>query len=98
MFKRRKHPYPEIFCDLNAKMTERGYLLTKGSVDDLAKLGLNLESAVGNRFTFVSDDADKDGKPDDIMFNGVVIHDEKFGYLALADEDGIYWRSEIVDD
>jgi hypothetical protein len=78
-------------------MTKRGYLLTRRSVENLTKHGLTLESAVGRRFTFVQDDADKDGKPDDIMFNGVVIHDDKFGYLALADEDGVYWRSEIVD-
>jgi hypothetical protein len=98
MSKRTRHPYPEIYCDLNAQMTERGYLLTRGSVENLTKLGLTLESAVGKRFTFVGDDANKNGKPDDIMFNGVVIRDEKFGYLALADEDGVYWRSEIADD
>jgi hypothetical protein len=31
--------------------------------------------AVGKRFTFVADDADKNGVPDDIMSNGVVIKD-----------------------
>lgn len=98
MSKRLRHPHPEIYCDLNARMTEHGYLLTTGSVEDLTKLGLTLESAMGRRFTFVQDDADKNGKPDDIMFNGIVIRDEKFGYLALADEDGIYWRSEILND
>jgi hypothetical protein len=97
MAKRPKH-LPEIYCDLNARMTERGYLFTRGSVEDLTKLGLTLESAVGKRFTFVGDDAAKDGKPDDIMFNGIVIRDEKYGYLMLADEDGVYWRSEIIDD
>jgi hypothetical protein len=96
MAKRPRHPYPEICCDLNARMTERGYLLTRGSVEEFTKLGLTLESAVVKRFTFVGDDADEDGKSDDIMFNGVVIHDEKFGYLAFADEDGVYWRSQIA--
>jgi len=95
---RKPHPYPEIYCDLNAGMIERGYLLTRGSVDDLAKLGLTLADAVGMRFTFVGgDDADEHRDPDDIMFNGIVIHDPKWGYLAFADEDGVYWRSQIAE-
>jgi hypothetical protein len=98
MPKRRRHPYPEIYCDLNARMTDRGYSLSRrGSVDDLRKLGLSLEAAVGRRFTFVMDDADEQGRPDDIMFNGVVIHDDQYGYLAQADDDGFYWRSEIAE-
>ena len=95
---RKPHPYPEIYCDLNARMTEHGYSLERrGSVDDLEKLGLTLSSAVGMRFTFVQGDADENGNPDDIMFNGVVVHDPKWGYLALADGDGIYWRSQLTD-
>jgi hypothetical protein len=98
MPERRRHPYPEIYCDLNARMTERGYSLERrGSVEDLKTLGLDLASAVGRQFTFVMDDADKHGQPDDIMFNGVVIHDDKYGYLAQADGDGFYWRSQISD-
>ena len=94
---RNLHPHPEIYCDLNARMTHRGYSLERrGSVDDLAKLGLTLEQAVGMRFTFVQDDADEHGKPNDIMFNGIVIHDSGWGYLALADEDDVYWRSQIA--
>ena len=79
-------------------MTESGYALDRsGSIEDLRKLGLDLKSAVGRRFTFFMDDADERGRPDDIMFNGVVIHDETYGYLAQEDEDGVYWRSQIVD-
>ena len=93
---RKSHPFPEIYCDLNAQVTDRGYSIERnGSVADLAKLGLTLESAVGRRFTFVMDDADKNGNPDDIMFNGIIILDPEWGYLAFADEDGVYWRSEI---
>jgi hypothetical protein len=98
MSKRLRHPYPEIYCDLNARMTERGYSLERsGSVEDLKKLGFTLDAAVGQRFTFVMDDADEHGRPDDIMFNGVVIHDDQNGYLAQADDDGFYWRSEISE-
>lgn len=94
---REPHQYPEIYCDLNARMTERGYSVERrGSVDDLAKLGLTLAGAVGMRFTFVQNDGDEHGNPDDIMFNGIVIHDPKWGYLAYADEDGVYWRSQVA--
>jgi hypothetical protein len=99
MDRRPRQPYPEIYCDLNARMTEHGYSLERrGSVDDLAKLGLTLQSAVGHCFAFFSDDADDESRPDDIMFNGVVIHDDKYGYLAQCDSDGIYWRSQIMSD
>jgi hypothetical protein len=64
-------------------MTAHGYSLERrGSVDDLAKLGLTLDSAVGRRFTFFMYDADDAGRPDDVMFNGVVIHDDTYGVSA----------------
>jgi hypothetical protein len=95
---RNRHPFPEVYCDLNARITKNGYSLERtGSVEDLRKLGLDLTAAVGRRFTFYMDDADEQGRPDDIMFNGVVIHDAKYGYLAQGDEDGVYWRSQISD-
>lgn len=86
---RQPHPFPEIYFDGNARMTERGYALVRGSLEDLAKLGLSPANAVGMRFTFVMHD------DDDLMFNGIVVHDPKWGYLAYADEDGLYMRSEI---
>jgi hypothetical protein len=58
----KRHPYPEIYCDLNAQMIEQGYSLERfGSVRDLKKLGLTLETAVGMRFTFFMDDGDEEG-------------------------------------
>ncbi len=87
---------PEVYCDLNARMTEHGYSLERrGSVDDLAKLGLTLASAVGMRFTFYMDDADEDGTPNDIMFNGVVMNDPHYGYLAIKDHSDFYHRSDV---
>ncbi|ODV26649.1 MAG: hypothetical protein ABT25_05125 [Variovorax sp. SCN 67-20] len=68
-----------------------------GSIRDLSKLGLKLEEAVGKRFTFVADDTDKSGVPDDIMSNGVVVKDERYGFLALLDTpDDFYWRSQLT--
>jgi len=95
---REPHPYPEIYCDFNARMTDRGYSLERmGSIRDLSKLGIKLEEAVGKRFTFVADDADENGVPDDIMSNGIVIKDERYGFLALLDApDDFYWRSQLT--
>lgn len=76
-------------------MTERGYRPTNGTVQDLAALGLTLESAVGRRFVFVGDDADEHGNPDDIMHNGAVVQDLVFGVLLEADDAGFYWRSQL---
>ena len=67
-----------IFFDGNARMLERGYSLIRGPVEDLAKLGLSLASAVGMRFTFVMHDTDGHGNADDIMFNGIGIRDPKW--------------------
>ena len=85
---------PEIYCDLNARMTENGYSLERsGSIQDLAKLGLTLEQAVGRRFSFNGgEDVDENGKPADVMFGGLVVKDPQWGYLAVADENGVYWR------
>ncbi|WP_444901143.1 hypothetical protein ACJJIG_14390 [Microbulbifer sp. SSSA007] len=87
----------EIYCDLNARMTENGYSLERrGSVNDLERVGLTLELALGMKFRFYMDDLDKHGKPDDIMFEGIVIHDSEFGYLAKQQSE-VFWRSDISD-
>jgi len=97
--KRPRHPHPEFYCDFNGRVRDRDFSLEgKGSIADLQKLGLDLKSAVGRRFTFVSDDADDQGNPDDIMIDGIVIYDEQYGYLAHADGDDFYWRSQIADE
>ena len=88
---------PEVYCDLNARMTERGYSLERrGSVDDLKKLGLTPETAVGKRFTFYMDDGDDQGRPDDIMWEGVVVRDGRYGILAENDGGYFYHRSEVA--
>ena len=51
----------EIYCDLNAMMTDKDYRLVTGSMRDLEKTGLTLEQAKGKKFTFYMDDADDDG-------------------------------------
>ena len=95
MSERGKSPHPELWCDFNARMTERGYRPTKGTVEGLAALGITLEDAVGRPFVLVSDDADDQGNPDDIMHNGTVVRDSKLGVLLEVDGTGFYWRSEL---
>jgi hypothetical protein len=41
------------------------------------------------------DDADEQGRPDDIMFDGQVIAHPQYGILAEEDDAGIYWRSQL---
>jgi hypothetical protein len=65
-----------------------------GTVNDLKKFGFSLESAMDKRFRFYMDDADDDGTPNDIMFDGIVVYSEEFGYLA-EQESKIFWRSEV---
>ena len=70
------HPY--IYCDLSPDRTERGFSLERTrSIEDLAKIGLTLESAVGLKFVF------GDGN---LNFNGIVIHDPELGYLATNEK------------
>ena len=86
--------HPEIYCDLNGRVSERGYSLElRGSVDAFDKLGLSLERAVGERFTFYMDDENERGERGDLMFDGIVVNDPRWGYIALADDDGFYRRS-----
>ena len=97
MSNRKRSPYPEIYCDFNARMTERGFSLERnGSVKDLERLGLTLESVIGQQFVFYMEDADDSGNPDDIMFDGIVIFSKEYGYLAImtAGTD-FYWRSNV---
>lgn len=82
----------ELFIDLNARMTDNGYLLTNGTLADLQRLGLTPDKAVGMRFTFNGGADEDDGKPADIMFDGTIEKHEQFGYLAVADSRGIYWK------
>jgi hypothetical protein len=97
MAKRAKSSDPEIWCDFNGRMTERGYLPTSGTIRDLTSLGLTLEEAVGRRFVLVSDDGDEQGNPDDIMCNGTVVRDARSGILLEVDDNGFYHRSELSD-
>lgn len=84
---------PEVYFDINARMTERGYLLTGGSLADLSKLGLTPAEAVGMEFTFNGgNDVDNNGIPVEIIFDGTIKWSAEYGYLAITNERGIYLK------
>jgi hypothetical protein len=88
---------PELYFDLNARMTDDGYLATcQGTLDDLAKLGLTLDQAVGRRFAFAQPDTNDKGELDAWYFTGTIVKDAKFGYIAVADSRGVIWKSEAL--
>lgn len=73
-------------------MTKHGYLLTRGTIDDLAKLGLTPETAVGRRFVFNGGgDANEGELMSEIMSEGTIIRHPDFGFLLECDVQ-IYWR------
>lgn len=49
---------------------------------------------MGKRFTFMAGDDENNGQPADIMFDGTIQKDETFGYLAVSDTKGIYWKAK----
>lgn len=87
----------EIFIDLNARITENGYVLTGGSLDDLAMLGFTAEQAVGMPFTFNGgDDTPENGETVEIVFDGTIEKDPRWGYLAVSNGKGMYWRAKAA--
>lgn len=83
---------PELFVDFNGRVTERGHLLTHGTYQDLERLGLTPEQAVGMRFVFNGGaDSDADGHPADIKNSGTIIRDQEFKFLAEVEGD-FYWE------
>lgn len=92
-----KRPPREIFVDLNARMTDNGFALANGSITDLAALGLTPEQAIGMSFLFNGgDDTPEGGDPVEIVFDGTIEEDERWGFLAVADSTGIYWRAKAA--
>ncbi|SFV32157.1 hypothetical protein SAMN05428990_2329 [Pseudoxanthomonas sp. YR558] len=44
-------------------------------------------------FTFNGgDDTPDEGDPVEIVFDGTIERDSKWGYLAVSDPKGVYWR------
>jgi len=85
---------PEIYADLSAAFGDDRYFATSyGTLEDLKKLGLTPETAVGKRFLFNSGaDCAPDGEPADIMFLGTFVRDSEYGVVVKLEGD-VFWRA-----
>jgi len=84
---------PEITVDFNARYTRHGYALLPFAIQELARLGLTPQQAVGRRFLFNGgDDGDQEGYLAEILCRGTIVDDSKWGYLAECDDNGYFWR------
>lgn len=76
----------EIQCDLRAGRTDRGYLLTKGTVEDLADRGLTPQDAVGRKFVLVTNDSiGPHPKSRNTRCKGTIVEDAEFGSLVKVE-------------
>jgi hypothetical protein len=66
---------PKIYADFhNLDDANRLRLTSAGTLDDLARQGIRLEE--GRALTFYTDDADDQGRPDEMLVEGVVHYDD----------------------
>jgi hypothetical protein len=76
---------PRIYADFhNLDDDNRLRLTCAGTLKDLERHGIELRE--GLRLTFYTDDADAEGRPDDLLVDGVVRYDEgQRCWVAQAD-------------
>lgn len=84
----------KVYADFQKVDDEGRLILTcAGTVRDLARHRIELTE--GLVLTFYSDDADDEGKPDDLLVEGTVQYDESAGrWVALIDRDAIKHASD----
>jgi len=85
---------PEIWCDFNGRVAPSSYWIgTQTTIDQLAAMGLTLESAVGRRFTFNGgDDSDDSNVPSEILCEGVLEQDSALRCFVARVDNKFYWR------
>ena len=86
---------PQLYFDANNQLASFVFGLVTGTKNDLAKMGLTPQSALGRQFLFVQEDEGPNGEPDAIQFLGTIDHSEKFGYHLRVGGGGVHWRSDI---
>lgn len=75
---------PRVYADFqNLDDDNRVRLDARGTLDDLARLGLSLSD--GLALTLYTDDADEAGRPDDLLADAVVRPGEGKGWVAEVD-------------
>ncbi len=65
---------------------------TIGTWEDLKALGIVPEE--GMRLAFYDDDADDDGKPDDLIFEGIAHFEPSKGWIAIIDASTLRHESD----
>src|SRR5258707_15559319 len=65
---------------------------TKGTYDDLKEAGVTLLE--GMKLHFYDDDADEQGNPDDLLFEGTAHYEPRRGWGAIIDANTFHWESD----
>ena len=89
---------PRVYADFHNLDDENRIRLTcAGTVADLARQGLELHE--GLALTFSMDDADDQGRTDELLVDGVVHYDRTEGcWVALADWESVRHASDEVEN
>jgi hypothetical protein len=87
---------PEIYADFqNLDDSNRLRLTCFGTRADLERFGIELQD--GLVLTFHMDDADDQGRPDELLVEGIVHFDEaERSWIADVDWSRVYHRSTVA--
>ena len=86
-----------IYADLNKYGSGGVILTTIGTRRDLEKYGIALQENLA--LTFYMDDVDENGKPDNLIFSGIVHFDEaNQQWVAKIDWDQIKNESKLTTE
>lgn len=85
---------PRVYADLqNLDDASRLQLVCAGTIADLARQGITLRE--GLILTFYTDDADDQGRPDDLRVEGIVhFDDENQRWVAAVDWSTLHHASD----
>jgi hypothetical protein len=85
-------PLPRIYADFhNLDDANRLRLTCAGTIEDLTRQGIELRD--GLPLTFTMDDADDQGRADDLLVDGVV-HNDGGCWVAVADWGSVRHASD----
>lgn len=86
-----------IFLYPDAERGGRHYFRQIGTKQDMMLTDIELKE--GMVLPFYCDDADDEGNPDDLIFEGTVHYDaSKKQWYAILDEDSFRHESDLEDD
>ncbi|HWL91692.1 MAG TPA: hypothetical protein VNP90_10055 [Actinomycetota bacterium] len=90
---RERWPLDRVYADLQKRSGRAVKLTTRGTRGDLARLGIELSDGLALRMW--ADDADDEGQPDPLLFEGTARWDaEENCWMADVDWDAIRHGSD----